>query len=56
MVAVMEVVPGCCAVMTLVAELMVATVELPTEKLSVPMEDAQAGTEVTPGARPPVHA
>jgi hypothetical protein len=32
MVAVITVVPGCCAVMTLVAELIVATAELPTGK------------------------
>ena len=44
MVAVMAVVPGCCAVMTLVVALMLATEELPTVKLSVPMDEPQLGT------------
>src|ERR1035441_6063569 len=51
MVAVMTVVPGCCAVITLVAELMVATAELPVAKLSVPMEEEHSGSVLEPGAQ-----
>ena len=47
MVAVMAVVPGCCAVMTLVVASMLATEEVPTLKESVPMDEPQLGTDVT---------
>ena len=50
-VAVMTVVPGCCAVMTLVAESMVATAELPVAKLNVPMEEEHSGSVLEPGAQ-----
>ena len=54
MVAVMAVVPGCCAVMTLVVALMVATEEVPTLKESVPMDEPQLGTGRQGGElRPP---
>jgi hypothetical protein len=61
MFAVMVVVPGCSAVivesgLVLVPAAMLATLELLAVKLSVPMEEPQAGTDDTPGGRPAVHA
>ena len=49
MVAVMTVVPGCSAVMTLVVGLIVATEVLPDRKLSVPMELEHSGSVAEPG-------
>jgi hypothetical protein len=54
--AVMAVVPGMLAVITLVVLSMVAIDWLPTVKERVPMEEVQAGMEVTPGATFPVQA
>ena len=48
----MTVVPGCSAVMILVVALMLATEEVPTEKLSVPMDEPQVGFEVAVVALP----
>ena len=39
-------VPGCCAVITLVVALIVATEAVPTLKLRVPMDEPQLGTGV----------
>jgi hypothetical protein len=51
--AVIVVVPGCAAVITLVALFRVATEAVPTEYVSAPIELEQLGTEVTPGGNPP---
>ncbi len=51
MAAVMTVVPGCSAVMTLFVGLIVATEELPLAKLSVPMELEHSGSVAEPGAQ-----
>jgi hypothetical protein len=47
---VIAVVPGCAAVIRFVALFRLATDEVPTEYVSVPIEFEQVGTELTPGA------
>ena len=53
--AVIAVVPGWAAVITLVAAFNVAVAEVPTAYDNVPIELAQTGTELTPGGNPPGH-